>query len=230
MAKKRFYVVWEGRETGVFDNRDDCMEQVVDFPGARYRGFNTPEEAAEAYRSGVARAEALEVGNLLSNSIKQEEMKKSKKGGAHPQSKYDSYLDIPGIDLRAWAVDASCLGNPGRMEYRGVDLSTGEEIFRVGPFDDATNNLGEFLAIVHALALMEKQGESHNIYSDSVSGMAWVRDRRIKTTLARTAKNERLFNTLGRAMAWLNTHSYTARVMKWHTDLWGEIPADFGRK
>ena len=47
----------------------------------------------------------------------------------------------------AWAVDAACSGNPGPMEYRGIDLATGAEIFHFGPVH-GTNNIGEFLAIV----------------------------------------------------------------------------------
>ena len=45
------------------------------------------------------------------------------------------------------AVDAACAGNPGPMEYRGVLVRTGQEIFHVGPMEGGTNNIGEFLAI-----------------------------------------------------------------------------------
>ena len=140
------------------------------------------------------------------------------------------YFDNPEVDLTAWAVDAACSGNPGPVEYRGVELMSGRELFRVGPFEGGTNNLGEFLAIVHALALMDKMGVSYPIYSDSVSGMAWVRNKVIKTTLTENATNRPLFNLLRRAIHWLNTHGYKSRIMKWDTPRWGEIPADFGRK
>lgn len=42
------------------------------------------------------------------------------------------------------------------MEYRGVYVRTGQELFRIGPYPDGTNNVGEFLALVHALALLKK--------------------------------------------------------------------------
>ena len=116
------------------------------------------------------------------------------------------------------------------MEYRGVELMSGREIFRVGPFQKGTNNIGEFLAIVHALALMTKKGESHTIYSDSVSGMAWVRNRKVKTQLARNSETEPVFRMMERALSWLNTHSYNTKILKWDTDRWGEVPADFNRK
>ena len=137
---------------------------------------------------------------------------------------------FPEIDKNAWAVDASCMGNPGVMEYRGVELKTGKELFRVGPFQQATNNIGEFLAIVHALALMTQRGEWHTVYTDSVSGLSWVRRKQIKTTLKKTDANRKVFELMVRAMAWLNTHSYPVSILKWQTELWGEIPADFGRK
>ena len=64
---------------------------------------------------------------------------------------------------KAWAVDAGCSGNPGPMEYRGVDMRTGKQIFHFGPIQ-GTNNIGEFLAIVHALALMEQRASQTILY------------------------------------------------------------------
>ncbi len=129
------------------------------------------------------------------------------------------------------AVDGACSGNPGDMEYRGVDVMTQAELFHQGPFPDATNTVGEFLALVHALAFFDKTGNTHTaIYSDSRTAMAWVRDRKCKTKLARTPRNEHLFAIIARAEAWLASHNPPNRIIKWQTDQWGEIPADFGRK
>ncbi|MCM1376858.1 MAG: ribonuclease H family protein [Clostridium sp.] len=221
---KKFYVVWEGRNPGVYDSWEDARDQIENFQGAKYKSFNTPEEAAEAYRRYTHRTDIKELGRLLRNDDR------VTKSASLPRSGTPDYFSFPEIDLNGWAVDASCLGNPGVMEYRGVELMTGREIFRVGPFQDATNNIGEFLAIVHALALMGKTGEWHTIYSDSVSGMAWVRNKKVKTTLEETPDNKRLFDVTIRALAWLNTHIYKAKILKWQTNIWGEIPADFGRK
>lgn len=220
MYSKRYYVVWKGRVPGVYDNLDDAMEQVDDFPGAMFKSYDSPQAAAEAYRSSGRKEDKKDLGNLLLNSSR----------GNMPQSGKPDYFSFPEIDLNGWAVDASCLGNPGRMEYRGVELMSGREIFRVGPFEKSTNNIGEFLAIVHALALMQKSGENHTIYSDSVTGMAWVRNRKIKTQLSREPANEKCFKMMERALSWLNTHQYFAKILKWQTERWGEVPADFGRK
>ena len=37
------------------------------------------------------------------------------------------------------AVDAACSGNPGKMEYRGVYVADGRELFHIGPFEEGTN-------------------------------------------------------------------------------------------
>ena len=129
----------------------------------------------------------------------------------------------------ALCVDAACSGNPGPMEYRGVHLPSGKEVFRFGPIQ-GTNNIGEFLAIVHGLALMEQKGISMPIYSDSVSGQAWVRNKKAKTTLARTPETEKALDLVARAENWLKTHTIKVPILKWDTENWGEIPADFGRK
>lgn len=130
---------------------------------------------------------------------------------------------------QALCVDAACSGNPGPMEYRGVHIPSGKEVFRFGPIQ-GTNNIGEFLAIVHALALMQQKNISMPIYSDSVSGMAWVRNRKAKTTLCRTAQTEQALDLVARAENWLRTNQVQVPILKWDTENWGEIPADFGRK
>lgn len=219
---KNYYVVWKGRVPGVYDDLGDALEQIEDFPGAMFKSFSSSEEATEAFRKGLLKEEKKELGNLVAGA--------SRHSAAIPREGKPDYMTIPEIDLNGWAVDASCQGNPGTMEYRGVELMTGRELFRIGPFRKSTNNIGEFLAIVHALALMERKGEWHTIYSDSVTGMAWVRNRKIKTQLTRNAENEKSFEMMARALAWLNTHDYRCRILKWQTELWGEIPADFGRK
>ena len=130
----------------------------------------------------------------------------------------------------AWAVDAACSGNPGQMEYQAVDLATGAQVFHFGP-TFGTNNIGEFLAIVHALALMEQRGiHDKVIYSDSYNAILWVTKKRCKTTLERTPQTERLYQIIARAENWLRTHPIQTPIIKWETKQWGEIPADFGRK
>lgn len=130
----------------------------------------------------------------------------------------------------AWAVDAGCSGNPGPMEYQCVDLATGQRVFHFGPLY-GTNNIGEFLAIVHALALMKQQGITDKVvYSDSRNAILWVKKKQCKTKLARDARTAGLFDIIARAEAWLRNHPVTVPVLKWETDRWGEIPADFGRK
>jgi len=130
----------------------------------------------------------------------------------------------------AWAVDAACSGNPGPMEYQGIDLTTGQRVFHYGPVY-GTNNIGEFLAIVHALALAwQRKLPGLTIYSDSYNAILWVKKRKCKTTLQRTEQTEQLFQVIARAEQWLQTHDYQNPVLKWQTKEWGEVPADFGRK
>lgn len=212
MAKGKYYVVWEGRQPGVYDDWEDALEQVQNFPGARYKGFSSQQKAIEAFRSD-ADSELRAIIRLARRAPVQVD-----------------YSYFPEIDLLAWAVDASCMGNPGIMEYRGVEVGTGREIFRVGPFKKGTNNIGEYLAIVHALALMEQRGERRVIYSDSRTAQGWVRAGQARTKLPLTADTAKLLGLVQRADAWLSSHSFRAPVRKWKTETWGEIPADFGRK
>ena len=147
-----------------------------------------------------------------------------------PSYRNDTVLPLPmEVTANAIAVDAACSGNPGKMEYRGVDLATGAQVFHFGPVY-GTNNIGEFLAIVHALALMEKTGVKKTIYSDSYNAILWVNKKQCKTKLERTPRTEQLYGIIARAERWLNTHAITTPIIKWETKKWGEVPADFGRK
>ena len=147
-----------------------------------------------------------------------------------PDYRNDTVLPLP-MEVRAdaWAVDAACSGNPGPMEYQAIDLATGYQVFHFGPIH-GTNNIGEFLAIVHALALMEQQGIHKTIYTDSYNAIVWVTKRKCKTTLERSERTQKLHEIIFRAEKWLYSHPIHIPIIKWDTARWGEIPAYFGRK
>ena len=132
--------------------------------------------------------------------------------------------------LDAICVDASCIGNPGKMEYRGFDIETGKLIFE-RKYDEATNNIGEFLAIVLALAICKRKGnELKVIYSDSQNAISWINQKVCKTKLVKNEKNYIVFEDIEKAITWLKTNTYDTKILKWNTVAWGEIPADYGRK
>ena len=213
MAYSKTYVVWEGRHPGIYSSWEDCKAEVENFPNARYKAFSSRTEAIMAYRESDR--EASEVLRSISRHLKEESA---------------GYMSNPEINPESIAVDAGCSGNPGKMEYRGVYLRTGKEVFHQGPFEHGTNNIGEFRAIVHALALLKKNGSNMTVYSDSAVAQKWVRDKRCNTKLEKNDKNSELHALILRAEAWLAANDYANPVMKWKTDKWGEIPADFGRK
>lgn len=211
MSKKnKFYVVWEGLAPGVYASWPECKRQVDGFEGAKYKAFDSEELANEAFHSSYW------------DFVKQ----KSK-----PLSHHSLPANAPKPIQDALSVDAACSGNPGLMEYRGVYVKTGQEIFKQGPFEDGTNNIGEFLALVHGLALLKQKSSNMPLYSDSVSAIAWVKAKKCKTKLEKTTKNEIIFELIRRAENWLmDNQPITTRILKWDTKNWGEIPADFGRK
>lgn len=227
MSKKKpkFYTVWVGRKPGVYSTWDECQNQINGFAGAKYKSFPTRAAAESA----------------LQDSADDHYGKGEKKDQPKTPVIAREELASLGVDMTAWAVDAACQGNPGIMEYQGVDLETGVNMFHMGPYPEATVNIGEFLAIVHALALLNPEptnasGSGENphrftkVYSDSRTGIAWVRRGVCKTKLPRSASNKKLFEYVERAERWLNSRNYSNPVVKWETEKWGEIPADFGRK
>ena len=205
-TKQKYYTVWEGLKTGVFDSWDVCKQFVQGYEHAKYKSFPSKEEALSAYSQNYW---------AFVNKEKENKVRAASSG---------QYL------VESIAVDAACSGNPGKMEYRGVYTKTGQQIFHQGPMEQGTNNIGEFLAIVHALALLKKENNPLPIYSDSVNAITWVRNKKCKTKLEATAVNRPIFDLIERAEAWLKNNTYTTTILKWETKSWGEIPADFGRK
>ena len=231
MAKQKFYVVWNGAEDGVYTSWEACKEAVEGFSGAKYQAFKTEAEAEEAFEMGW---EAYRKKQTLPSSSQQGGSSISANEETNGETSEQSDHPLPTERVRggseAIAVDAACSGNPGKMEYRGVYLRTGKEIFHYGPVW-GTNNIGEFLAIVHGLALLKQKGlDTMPIYSDSVNAQLWVKRKKCKTTLERNEKSEGLYQLIERAEKWLRENTYRNPIIKWPTEEWGEIPADFGRK
>lgn len=211
--KQKFYVVWQGKETGVFTSWADCEAQVKGVEGAKYKSFPTRAEA-EAALAGEPPVWRKKKG-------------KNKEFSNFPIFQFSNSTSPL---LPALAVDAACSGNPGMMEFRGVIVDTGTEVFHRGPFAEGTNNIGEFLAIVLGLAYLKQHNLPWVLYSDSRTALAWLQKKHAQTKLECTPANQPLFEMLRKAEQWLHENTYTTPVLKWDTDHWGEIPADFGRK
>ena len=215
MTSEKYYVVWRGHRPGIYDSWADCEAQVKGFPGARYKAFSSQREAVAAYRD--ADVESLAIFKAIAAQA------------AKQRVNYDA---IPEICQEAIAVDGACARNPGPMEYRGVHVGSGRELFHFGPCDGGTNNIAEYLALIHVLALLKKNGDTRTpVYTDSKTALSWLRRGRSNTTIVPNERNGRTIDLLRRADAWLAANKpLTTRVLKWNTEEWGEIPADFGRK
>lgn len=217
MAKQKYYVVWVGRQPGIYTNWEECKAQTDGFDHARFKAFTSREQAEKAYRE-----------DWKQHWGKGKEKHKEKSDGK--TNSYASKLFEDEIDYDSISVDVGTHGNPGPVEYQGVDTRTGEVIFSYGPISKGTNNLGEFLAIVHALAYLKKQGSNKTVYSDSENAIKWVKRKAVSTTLKRDASTEEIWQLIDRAVYWLKTNTYENKVLKWDTEKWGEIKADYGRK
>ena len=206
--KKKFYVVWEGHETGVFESWKDCERAIKGYPAAKYKSFENEAQAREALK-----------GNYWKHVVA-----KTQKPAASSPSAGGGPL------LESISVDAAYSSASKEMEYQGVYTKDKSVIFKVGPLPKGTNNVGEFLALVHALALCKQRNIPLPIYTDSVTAMAWIRNKKAKTTLKEESANEKLFDYIERAENWLKNNNWSNKILKWDTENWGEIPADFGRK
>jgi ribonuclease HI len=216
--QKKYYVVWNGHKTGIFDTWEACRKAVEGFEGARYKSFPDEALAKKAFVDGP--------GAYWGKPAVQ----------AAPDPARQQAAGLP--TGNSIAVDAACNSTNGQMEYQGVYVmeyqgavpEVSQPLFHQGPYQGGSNNIGEFLAIVHALAWCKKHRVTLPIYTDSATAMAWVRKKKANTKVVVTAKNKELFDLIQRAESWLNNNTWDNRIIKWNTAVWGEIPADFGRK
>ncbi len=211
MSKKdKFYVVWEGFRPGIYYKWEDCKAAINGFSGAKYKSFDSFDVAKRAFNGDY---EDYKGSKAIKIKLTEEQLN-----------------EFGEPDLFSIAVDAASSGNPGKMEYQGVDTQTKELLFHQGPFPEGTNNIGEFLALVHGLAYLKQKGSNRILYTDSRIAMSWVKQKKCNTNLKRSGKNAKMFALIERAINWLTKNSYTTKIVKWETKVWGEIPADFGRK
>lgn len=208
--KKKFYVVWKGKKPGIYETWKECKKSIDGHAGAEYKSFESFEVAKKAYNGTYADFKGKK---KTTSTLSKEELLK---------------IGLP--NYHSISVDAASSGNPGVMEYQGVDTKTRKKIFKQGPFPQGTNNIGEFLALVHGLAFLKERNSDRIIYTDSRTAMSWVRKKKCNTKLTASTKNKNLFELITRAEDWLKKNTYTTVIVKWETKAWGEIPADFGRK
>ena len=218
MAKKqKYYVVWQGNTPGIYDNWADCQKQVVGVTGAQYKSFDSLTAAQSAFQRPYDEVKGTQTTRECMVGVDENGMTFVRHG------------DVPGPVLDSLAVDAACSGNPGVMEYQGVYVATRQRLFHYKT-PVGTNNIGEFLGIVHGLAYLKQHNLDLMLYTDSKTALSWVRRKECRTKLPLTPQTADLWNIIRRAEAWLQNNTYTTEISKWDTDHWGEIPADFGRK
>ncbi|HHM20585.1 MAG TPA: ribonuclease H [Bacteroidetes bacterium] len=214
--KKKYYVVWEGLTPGIYDNWAECQLQVKGYPGARFKSFKTKAEAQAAFHGTAS--------DYMDTRILAKGQHPGSSNPAPNQTLFENEIVWDSI-----SVDAACSGNPGVLEYQGVDTKTRYRFF-YQKFELGTNNIGEFLAIVHALAMLKKEGKNTAVYTDSRNAMLWVKNKKCNTSLIHNERTAKIHELIKRAENWLKNNTYDNPVLKWETEKWGEIPADFGRK
>lgn len=196
MKKIKFYVVFEGREPGIYDNWIECEKQVKGYKGAKFKSYESPSLAHFAWEDWIKKAAVSMTGSPIWNSI---------------------------------SVDASCIGNPGIMEFRGVMTDTREVLF-AKKYPVGTNNIGEFLGLVTGLVYCKTKAIDLPIYTDSMTALSWVEKRKCNTGFFTSTDAATLQTTVNNAESILAKYVFKTQILKWDTKSWGEIPADYGRK
>lgn len=204
----KYYVIRVGHQPGIYTNRSEAKSYIDGYPGAKYKSFPTLESAQQAYEHGFL--------------------------GDHWKYTPDHLRLLMGEDFDvSIATDAACPSNPWPIEYRGVSMRDNKEIFSIWPLSWGSTNIAEYLGIIHGLAWMMNHPEYTVLYSDSKIAINRVETKSFRTQIQEDDDNTELRNLIRRAQEWLRnnpTRNQTITLKKRPTKLWGQIPADFGRK
>lgn len=193
--KNKYYVVWRGRETGIFDSWEACRASIDGFQGAQYKGYPTWEEAHEGHINGYWNETIIRKIDAADTEVIK----------------------------RSFITDVQCDAE-GTMTYSILDNETLTYIYQSPKYLDANNNVGQFIAIVHALAHLARTSDTRPIYTTSDTAIAWTKKRECNTRLCRTLNNTNLFDLLIRANSWIANNSFANQILKWNTASWGNPP------
>lgn len=255
-----YYVVWVGKENGIYNSWVECEKNIKGVKGAIFKKINSFDEALKAFKSHPKHYVQLNTNaytssvhdknmrialKYMKNNNKNTTVSKTvhnnrkrNKKKKNPKFNNKKIRSLIGINLdNVICVDASCIINErvsnsyGRIEFRAVSLTDEEEIFASKIYEAGTVNIAEFLAIVEALKYIDSNELKNTvIYSDSVNAISWINDKECRTKLIQNDMNKELFKEINNALSYLNTTTLKCPILKWQTSLWGEIPADYGRK
>ncbi len=152
MAKK-FYVVWAGRETGVFDNWAYTKKLVDKFPQAKYKSFPSQDEAQAAFSKG---------GPVKASSSSKNVKKAKPATSAIMDSQFNVHI----------YCDGACEPNPGESSS-GVAVYENMQLTQLwyGLYNPhGTNNTAELNALFQSLLLAKDalaKGKTVQILCDS---------------------------------------------------------------
>ncbi|MGE4533629.1 ribonuclease H family protein [Halomonas sp.] len=161
----KFYVVWVGRQTGIFTTWEECSRQVKGYPKARFKSFPSREAAEAAFSKGPVAAAPARQGEGSDAPAKRPARRKTPTPAgpsAAPGKRYDTEI----------YCDGACEPNPG-------DAGSGMAIYRDGKLAElwyglynpaGTNNTAELNALRQALLVAQQEiakGASVRIHCDS---------------------------------------------------------------
>ncbi|MBA35375.1 MAG: ribonuclease HI [Oleispira sp.] len=163
MAKK-FYVIWVGREPGIYTDWPTAQKQIIKFSGAKYKSFPTKAEAEAAFSGGTVSSAGKPSSNSSKNTNKGNNL-------SAPPIKTDVVI----------YCDGGCDPNPGKAGS-GVAVYQNDQLIQLwyGVYNpNGTNNTAELNALFYSLQLAQhatKQGLSAQILCDSMYSIQCIRD------------------------------------------------------
>jgi ribonuclease HI len=158
----KYYVVLEGRETGIFTDWDSCNKQVYKYPGAKFKSFKTREEAEFAFNNELAD----------SSKTNTTEFKPENKPPKHSlETLANEQVQDVEVDIKVF-TDGACDPNPGQAGS-GIAIYREDQIseLRYGLYNPCgTNNTAELNALHQALIISKSEldsGASVAVFCDS---------------------------------------------------------------
>lgn len=201
MKNNKYYVVWKGINTGVYDNWNDCKKQVNGFSGALHKSFESLDEAEKAFE------EYSESPNSTSTSI--------------PPSPYS---------IKSFIVNGNCQDTFGEISYRWKISGSTSNAKEINLAMIGTKNIADFIAIVYLIKLSQKVKLNLPIYTNSKTAKNWILNKKCNHHLFVSKKTEAVLAVIKETEDWLSNNAVENEILFWDSVAWGKFPLVNRRK
>lgn len=114
-----------------------------------------------------------------------------------------------------------------KMEYKAFNEETQKWIFQKKYTGYCTQNISDFISIVHALHYCNENSLDSPIYNNNKIAINWANNKKTNTQLFKNNENKEIFQLYENALVWLKQNECSNQILFWNKKEMGNIEKPF---